>query len=197
MSCGCNTGTINSWYDLQNTAPKNPFDLIANAFLNGTGGQFLYSTTYIDPPGGTWTASPIFNSGQATCEALGTDNFQMVANAAQWNFQHQTANTAATLAPPMRKLVYLRYGTMWQMKIPLSLGGITVDDVQLSFLDNAGTRGDYAGAIPVISFPGTFSGTVNLIVTLKQPGQVSMGLRVIDAATSDWSMFESDWVVVS
>lgn len=199
-SCGCDTSygatTINSWYDLQNSAPRNPFDLIANAYLNGTQGVFAYSDTFKDPPGATWIPSPIIYSSEAVCTALESDNFQKVADANQWNFNHQTVNTSSGLALPLHKVIYLRGGHSWQMDVMLDLGTPT-NDLQLSFLDNAGTRGDYAGAVPVITFPGSHSGIVQLSLTLHEVGRTSMGLRMIDSGTGDWSMFEMDWVIVS
>ncbi len=194
-NCGCNSGAITNWYDLQNTAPQNPFELIADAYLNGSQGVFAYSETFIDPPGGSWIASPIIYSAEAVCIALESDNQQMNADANQWNFKHQTVNTAAALAPPMHKVIYLRGGRKWQMDVFLDLGTST-SDLQLSFRDNAGTRGDYAGTIPVITFPGAHSGVVKLSLTLNHFGHIPMGLRMIDSGTSDWSMFEMEWVIV-
>ncbi len=195
MSCGCNAGPVISWYDLQNTAPKSPFDLIANAYIGGNQGEFAYSTTFVDPPGGVWTPSPITYLQEATCIALESDNQLMVADANQWNFRHQTVNLASDLAPPLQKVIYLRGGRQWQMDIFLDLG-TTATDLQLSFLDNAGTRGDYAGTIPVINFAGPIASPAKLSITLKDFGKVSMGLRMIDSVTGDWSMYEMDWVIV-
>jgi hypothetical protein len=67
----------------------------------------------------------------------------------------------------------------------------------LSFRDNAATRGDFAGTIPVISFTGmNYTGNTSLEVTLKQLGTVIMGLRAINAA-GDYSMFEMEWHIVA
>ena len=67
---------------------------------------------------------------------------------------------------------------------------------ELSYRDNAGTRGDAQGTVPVISFSGTsFTDPLVLYVTLKQVGHVSMGLRAIDNA-GNWSMYESEWIIV-
>lgn len=121
-NCGCNSSNIASnsivsWYDLQNTPPQSPFDLIANAMIGGTQGEFAYSTTYVNPPGGTWTPSPITYFQEATCLALESDNQLKVANANQWNFRHQTVNLASDLVPPLQKAIYLRGGVQWQMDI--------------------------------------------------------------------------------
>lgn len=195
MSCECGTTVINNWYDLQNTMPRNVFDLIAEARLNGAPGVFTYSDTYRNP-GGTWVATPVTLASAPVCSALGSDNQQKVADAAQWDVQHLTANLNTDLAPPLRKMLYLRGGTQWRMTFQLNFP-VQMDDVQLSFRDNAGTRGDYAGAVPVIDFSaaGPFSGTVALDVVLKQFGHACMGLRTISNA-GDYSMYESEWIIV-
>ncbi len=100
-----------------------------------------------------------------------------------------------TLAPPPAKVIFLRGGPAWEMSIPINFGGATYNDLQLSFRDNAGTRGDYAGTVPVIAFQGLFTGAQTLSVTLKSPGRISMGLRSIDLS-GNWSMFEMEWIIV-
>lgn len=139
MSCGCTNGPIQSWYDLQNTAPLNPLDLITNAQLGVVPGGFTRSTGYITPTAGTWTTTPHTTiTGEAIVEALETDNQQMVADAAMWNFSHLTANSTSIVAPPLRSLLFLRGGTQWKMLIPLTFS-VNVDTVELSFRDNAAT----------------------------------------------------------
>ena len=198
MSCNCNSSEIiTSWIDWADTMPKSPLDLIANARLGSAQGVFAYSTTFSSPSGSTLpSASPIALSSDPICFALGTDNLQNVADAAQWNFAHQTRNSSTKLAPPLSKVIFLRAGTQWEMKIPLSLGPGTYVNFELSYRDNAGTRGDAQGTVPVISFSGTsFTDPLVLYVTLKQVGHVSMGLRAIDNA-GNWSMYESEWIIV-
>ncbi|MBS1914127.1 MAG: hypothetical protein JST22_19220 [Bacteroidetes bacterium] len=195
MSCNCNsTGPITSWIDWQNQAPQDPLDLIARAKLGGTVGIYVNSTTFSSPSGSSYPTAFALN-GDPTCSALGSDNLQNVANANQWNFQHITRNSSATLAPPLSKVIFLRGGTDWEMAIPLDLGAGTYLNIQLSFRDNAGTRGDFAGTVPVIEFAGTFTGSQTLSITLKRFGHVWMGLRGLDN-TSKWSMYESEWIIV-
>ncbi len=195
MSCHCNEpSVITSWIDWQNQIPRNPQDFIARAKIGGAIGAYVNSTSF-HTYSGTIIASPFAYNGDPTCAALGTDSLQNVADAAQWNFGHITRNSGATLAPPLAKVIFLRAGTDWEMSIPLNLGGATYNELELRYRDNAGTRGDYAGTVPVIAFQGIFTGSQTLAVTLKNTGRVSMGLRGIDQS-GNWSMFEMEWIVV-
>jgi hypothetical protein len=134
---------------------------------------------------------------EATITTNGTDQTQNVSDASQWNFSHTTTNVASTLAPPLRKVVFLKAGTQWSNNIPMVLGAGTYTELQLSFLDNAATRGDAHGTIPVIRWTGSFTGSVSLDLILKRSGRFTLGLLGIDnAGTPNYSMFELDVVVV-
>ena len=187
--------SIQSWNDLQVLQPKDPTDLIAWANITGPAAAFTLSSTYL---GGPWVASP-FSIGSISpkCVALGTDSIQNVADADQWNFQHLTSKAGdPTLAPPLTKLIFLRAGTQWKNSIQIAIGGATYNDLQLSFRDNAATRGDCRATIPVIAFTGgALTNTITLDVVLKTPGHFMMGLRAIDTLGNK-SMFEMEWVVV-
>jgi hypothetical protein len=106
-------------------------------------------------------------------------------------------NSDTKIAPPLRKLIYLRGGSQWAMSIPLTIGATQTSDIQLSFMENAATRGDHAGTIPVISWSGSvYTGTLTLLVTLlPTQGDFWMGLRIIDTS-SNWSMYDSLWRVI-
>lgn len=187
-------GPITSWYDLQRTCPKDPRELIAYAAINTTVGVFTNSTTFISPPT-TWITSPFSIAGNPTCIALGSDSGLQVADAQQWNFSHLTANVDSKLAPPLKKLLFLRGGTNWQMNTLLNLGGATYNDIQLSFRDNAATRGDAQGTVPVFSFTGgSLTGLVTLSLVFKIFGQANLALRAIDGS-SNYSMFELELIV--
>lgn len=195
MNCSCNpTSAITSWIDWQSQSPQSPLDLIARAKFGGSVGAYANSTTFSTSTG-TIITSPFVYNGTPVCSALGTDNLQRVADADQWNFSHLTRNSSATLAPPLAKVIFLRGGADWEMSIPINFGGATYNDLQLSFRDNAGTRGDFAGTVPVIAFSGIYTGAQTLTVTLKSFGRMSMGLRTIDQS-ANWSMFEMEWIVV-
>lgn len=168
--------------------------MIARAEFGGSVGAYADSATF-HTYSGTIVASPFVYTGTPTCSALGTDSLQRVTDADQWNFSHMTRNSSAMLAPPLAKVIFLRGGVAWEMSIPINFGGATYNDLQLSFRDNAGTRGDYAGTVPVIAFQGLFTGAQTLALTLKRPGRISMGLRAIDLS-GNWSMFEMEWIIV-
>lgn len=186
--------TIESWHDLFTAQPKNPLDIIANAKIGSVQGAFLNSSTFL--PSSSWFPSSLTISGAPTCTALGTDNLQNVADADQWNMSHLTYNGSTSIPPSLQKLLFLRGGIDWQMNIPLNFGGATYIDVQITLRDNAGTRGDYAGQIPVIAFGGTsFSGTMTMQLTLKQYGHIVMGIRTIDNS-GKYAMYESEWIIV-
>jgi hypothetical protein len=190
-------GGVQSWNDLITMQPADPRDLIGNAAIQGSTVQFLMSSTFTITSG-TWLPSPFaLGSAVPTCATLGTDSFQCIEWANQWNFDHLTAKVGdALIALPLLKVIFLRAGTQWKNMIRLNLGGATYNDLQLSYRDNAATRGDSRGTIPVVSFMGgNLTGNITLEVTLKQPGHYMMGLRAIDGS-SNRSMYEMEWIVV-
>jgi hypothetical protein len=187
-----------SWNDLITTQPADPRDLIANAAIQGTTVQFTLSSTFTISSG-SWIPSPFaLGSSAPTCAALGTDSFQCIEYANQWNFDHLTAKVGdALMALPLLKVIFLRAGTQWKNMVRLNLGGATYNDLQLSFRDNAATRGDSRGTIPVVSFTGgNLTGNITLEVTLERTGHFMMGLRAIDGS-SNKSMYEMEWKVVA
>ncbi len=194
MACGCND-PVNSWYDWAHQMPANILDLVAIARLGGTTGAFLNSTTFNTPPV-AWTASGIAYSGEPLVAALATDSGLAINNANQFNFGHELRNQSVLLAPPLQKVIFARAGTEWENLITLALGGVTYTDLQLSFRDNAGTRGDAQGTIPVISWTGSFTGNQQLELVFKRKGQAVLMLRAINAA-GDWSAFEMEIEVIT
>jgi hypothetical protein len=197
MSCGCNdNGMINSWIDWAKTPPQNPQDIIANATLQATQGIYVNSSTFATPSGAGTAATPISLASAPTVVALGTDNLLNVTNAADWMFSHLTANTSTDLARPLQKVIFLRGGVGWKNEINLDFGASTYTDVQLSFRDNAGTRGDMTGTIPAISFIGSFTDVQKLSLTLKTTGVAVMGIRLIHSGGA-YSMYESEWIIVA
>ncbi len=199
MGCGCNSTPINSWIDWAQSNPVNPLDIIAMARLdmgvNHDVGVYLDTTTY-STPGSSWVASPFSYNGEPTLISYRTDQQGTVAEALQWNMSHLTRNSDANLAIPLRKVIFLKAGADWEMQIPLALGAGSYSDLQLSLLDNAGTRGDDQGTVPVISFTArAYTGSVTLSVSVKSPGILPVGFRAVSAA-GDWSMFEMLWIIV-
>ena len=199
MSCNCLApDAADNWRELASANPRNPLDIIANATLNGNTGLFLNSTTFATPPS-IWHAagSPVALTANPTDAALGSDQQINVANANQWQFKKPTWNSDTKIAPPLRKLIYLRGGNQWAMSIPLTIGATQTSDIHLAFMENAATRGDHAGTIPVISWSGSvYTGTLTLLVTLlPTQGDFWMGLRIVDTS-SNWSMYDSLWRVI-
>ncbi len=196
MGCGCND-PITDYYALENHVPQSPFDIVAYAEPGGQPGTFEYSSDYLT--GGTaLVTSPLsVASTPGVVDAWQSDDQQMVGDAQMWTQQHKMVNTSNDVPPALHKMVFLRGGTAWKNTIFLELG-VGVDYVLLSFLENAGTRGDAQGQIPVIRFeslplpPGVYP----LTVTLKRSGAVSMGLATEATSSGDRAMMEMDWVIV-
>lgn len=190
-----------SWYDMPIITPIDPRALIANVHLGTDMGQFLRSSTFINPPG-TYITNPFVLASGSLCGALETDNQQRVADAAQWTFSHGIKNTDPNPAPPILPIIFLRGGNRWQNTININLGASNYSDLQLSFRDNAASTGNFTGSgtgsIPVISFTArAYTGNVGLKVTLTQYGRFRMILRAIDPANANnYSMFEMEWIVV-
>lgn len=187
--------SVQSWYDLPVQQPVDPRILIANSLIGVTQGVFARSSTF---DAVSWVASPFSLSGSVVCATLHTDDALAVAEAAQWNFSHQGANVDAGTPIPLRKVLFLRGGTSYEMSVGIDLGGATYTELQLSFRDNGATPGDFTGmgqgTVPIIKFTGSFTGAQTLKVTLRMLGTFVMGLKATEGANN--SMFEMEWNVV-
>ena len=93
----------------------------------------------------------------------------------------------------MRKLIFLRGGADWKMIIPLTFDSAWTD-VMFSFRNNAATRGDAQGTVPVIRLTNTFSGAVDFEVVLNTFGHITVAL--VGQQDGQDTMFEMEWVVV-
>jgi hypothetical protein len=182
-----------NWIPWIQAMPMSPFDIIQNAAIGSAPGVLVNSTNYNNS---TWGANTVgIKSGMSPqVSALETTNAQMVANAAQWNFAAQTNNASATLAPPLLRAVFMRGGIQWAMSLPLDFSSTTYTNLQLSLLDNAGTRGDAQGTVPVIEWTGSFTGTTVLTLTFKAFGTYIFGLRCDTGSAV--SMYESRCIIV-
>ena len=197
MSCCQSIETSNSWIQWQKASPMNILDLIANATLNGVTGVYEKATDFASQTWSSTSAIAYDGSVLPDVKTLHTDDMQMVADAAQWNMQHVTRNVASTLPIPLRKVIFVRSGLQWEMRIPLSITG-TLTKVELGFRDSAGTRGDGQGTYPVITFENGvtgFTGSMYLVVTLKQLGNFAMLLWGKTSAPV-YSTFEMEWIAV-
>ena len=202
MSCGCKSPlSIHSWYDFEDMTPQDPLDLIAYAALNSDVGVPFNSSVYSTPaPFCSWIATPVVVSSGPTVSTNATDSGMMVQDAVDWSFSHKTANLLTTVAPPLHRLIFIRAGLEWKNVIPLNLGASpTFAILELSFLENAASRGDAQGTVPVIRWiaGAPFSGAKNLTLIVKRPGRFTLGLMGINTnAPADWTMLELDIVAV-
>ncbi len=201
MSCSCNSQKqVQSWNDYLCQQPTDPRDIIALALLGSTAGTWYLSSDYHKPAGiSVWIASPISYASEATVSTNASDEQQQVFDASSWNFLNATVNILATTAPPLKKTIFARSGTQWAMAIPLALGvSPQFTELQLSILDNAATRGDAQGTIPVFRWSsGPYAGTQTLGLVFKKPGRYSLGLMGINNnSTPDYSMFEMDVIAM-
>ncbi len=201
MGCGCNTRqVVRSWNDYLCQVPTDPRELIALVGIGGVAGKWYLSSDYNKPAGSSvWINTPIAYSGNSVLTTNASDEQQQVFDAASWNFENTSVNVLATTAPPLRKTIFLRAGIGWTNSIPLAVGASPLfTEFQLSLLDNAATRGDAQGTIPVFRWAGgSYSGAQTLSIVLKTPGRYSLGLMGINNnSTPDYSMFELDIVAM-
>ncbi len=190
----CNCTSIErsrSWIDLQNATPRDPLDLIADMAIGAVVPTYKNSTDFLS---GAWTGSgnwPVVSD--PVCTSLAIDDLATVADAEQWTFSHITRNAASTLAPQLQNELFLRAGERWEMQFRIDTTGVV--SIEVSFLMNAATRGDYAGTVAVLEFIGPPAGPNTLVqLTLKQLGAYRMGMRF--KTGTDLYMLESNWRVV-
>lgn len=190
---GQNGGMVESWFDLQAMMPKNPLDIVSYVKLGTTEGILGSSIHFQQPSSGAWRDPLVTISGPPACYAVGTDDVQKVEDAKRWNFSHPTWYGDFDAAKCLRKLIFLRGGPDWKMIIPLNFTSAWTD-VLFSFRNNAATRGDAQGTVPVVKLTNTFSGAFDLEVSLKSYGLVTMAM--VGTQAGDTAMFEMEWVVV-
>lgn len=189
-NCGCN-GPITDWYALENSVPKNPFDAIAFASFAGVDGVFEYSSDFIGTNAAT---TPLSLAAGGIVETWATDSGQMVGDAQMYTMQHKMVNVSSSVPPPLHKLAFVRSGIQWKNTLLIDVG-VDLDYMQLSFLENAGTRGDAQGQVPVIKFDGPIvNGQHILVLTLEYPMAISLGLMTLAAVSGDKAMMELDLV---
>ena len=144
----------------------------------------------------TWSEinGAVFVDAFPVVTALGTDDKAKVEEASQWNFNHLTWDDSSAVPIPLRRTMFLRAGTEWKNTLYLTLPA-TITEAQLGFLNNAATRGDNQGSIPVIRISGNWVGSgIALDVVLRQTGSVRMGLWLENGST--YYMFDMKWRIV-
>jgi hypothetical protein len=172
--------------------PHDPREIIAYIKIANTDGVYMDSNTY-KPAGVTWTANTVVFGSTATVTANRTDDKQKEAEAAQWNQQNKMLPDDPDIPPALEKVVFMRSGNEWLNNIEIDFGGETYTDIEISFRNNAATRGDAQGTIQVFSFTGeSFTGTDTMYVTLKRTGQFMMGMRLKDGG-GNYYFFEMEW----
>ncbi len=168
--------------------PRSPLDVLLFAQLGETVGTFERSTMYVAPVGGWVTnkesGEPFWYLEAApVCSAYATEQGAMVADAAQWMFDHKTMYTGSVseprepqVAPPVTRVLYMRVGSEWKNTVGIRFSD-NLSNVQLTFTRNLMTRGDEQGTYPVLSF-GSYpqETTKNLILTFATPGIYSLAL---------------------
>jgi hypothetical protein len=205
MGCGCHDNmSPRSFGDLSQMDPKDPREIIDYVQITSGApipGIWGLSNDYFTPtPPSVWGASPVSLAAFATVTTNHTDDQQMVYNASAYTQANVQSTAFSTgYAPPLRKIVYCRSGIEWRNSIPLTFpSSPAIVEVQLSFLDNAATRGDSAGTVPVFTFlSGSFVVAPSLQIVLKRSGRYSLGLLTIDNnSPAGYGMFELDIVSV-
>ncbi len=198
-SCPCSTpppqnplsgsgSFVHDWNAAQALTPRSPLDVLLFAQLGETVGTFERSTMYVSPAHG-WIANrddgqPLwFLETAPVCTANATEQGAMVADAAQWMFDHKTMYTSYVshprepqAAPPLTRVLTLRAGSEWKNAVGIRFND-ELSNVQLTFTRNLMTRGDEQGTYPVLSFGTVPSETTrNLILTIATPGNYSLAL---------------------
>ena len=173
---------------------------------NSPGTDFTFTVSVVgvpqpvppeQPDYGSWVPDPFMLVSAPTCSALGTDNLNLVGNANQWNFLHRTSVPSTALAPQLNDVVFLRGGNSWLMTIPINLGSLEYPNIQVSFRNDAGTRGDCSGTFPAILFAArNYTGVVELKAVLGRLGKYIMGIRAVDEFGNSY-MYEMTWNIVA
>jgi hypothetical protein len=183
------------WNALLASQPIDPLNAIANCSLGATAGAYKRSTTFLQA---AWGANAVAFTGVAGLISLNTTDASTVAWASQWVTQTKMADAAASINSSISKVAFVKAGPYWNNQLEIGFGGINYTDVQLSFRDNLGTTGAFAGsasgAVPVFSFAGNHTGTELLSMTIPNPGTYSLVLVMNNAGT--YSTFEMEIVAI-
>jgi len=188
---------VSSWQDLNVAQPIDPKTIVMFATLGATVGTFVRSTNALQS---SWLPSPLAYTGNNTkVSSLDNTDASTGVDALIWTFNHQMVNTSANIPASLSRVVFLRYGFIWDCQVEINFGGSTYNNVQLTVRDNLGTSGQFlngaTGSIPVISFGNGITGNQILHVSLLRPGTYSMVL--IMQTGGNWSAFEMEWIVIA
>lgn len=188
--------SVTGWNSLVQAQPIDPLSAIANCILGATVGIWKRSTTFLEATWGTNTVA--FSGANTTVISLDTTDQTTVVQAAQFVVRTKMVNIGASINSSVNKIAFCKAGAYWQNQIEIAFGATNWTDVQLSFRDNLGTTGAFAGsasgAVPVFSFSGTITGNTVLYMTIPNPGTYSLVLVMSNAGT--YSTFEMEIVAL-
>ncbi len=188
--------SVNGWNALTAAQPIDPLSIISNCVFAGTVGAWTRSTSFLQSSWGTNTIA--FTGNNTTMVSLDTTDSTTVVQAAQWVVQTKMVNIGASINPSVEKIAFAKAGPYWQNQYEIALGATNWTNVQLSFRDNLGTTGLFAGvaagAVPAFFFGGPFTGNVQLYMTFPRAGTYSLVLVVDNAGV--YSTFEMEIVAL-
>lgn len=175
------------WNDLKVAEPIPVSFAMTYAKFDGVVGTVKNVTTFHNPTGGAWTATPISITSAPTIAA---NNGGVIISdslkADLMNNEILTYNSSAP--PPMNNVFFLignpEMGLFFKNSITVGLGAGTFNLVQISFMANSATSGDDSGKVEVFDF-GSANHTGN--VTLEMAfsgyfGECNLGIRLEDNA---------------
>jgi hypothetical protein len=187
------------WMDLANSLPSQITDIIAFSMIGVTPGIVKLSSNY-NLPNSSWVNSPLTITSNPVVVAVNAAQFPnegMLANA--MNAQTQSANISGP--PALKNLIYV-YGNnpgelKYEIDIPINLGGLNYNSIQISILDNAGTNGNFNEKIQVIDFgTGPWTGAQTLKALFSNfIGEVHIGIRLNDTSNNT-SIFDLRTVIL-
>jgi hypothetical protein len=188
--------SVNGWNSLIQAQPIDPLSVISNCILLATTGVWQRSTNFLQTSWGTNTVA--FTGNNTTVSTLNPSDATTIAQAAQWVVRTKMTDAGASINSSVGKIAFAKAGPYWQNQFEIGFGVTNWTNVQLSFRDNLGTLGAFAGsasgAIPVFAFSGTFTGNQVLSMTFPNPGTYSLVLVMDNAGV--WSTFEMEIVAV-
>lgn len=135
-------------------------------------------------------------TGVYAVEAWENDNQQMAGDAQMWTQQNKMVNVDPSIPVELQKMIFPRGGIQWKNVLEVDVA-VDLAWLEVSILENSGTRGDAQGTIPVIKIEGpVVAGIHPLVVTVKQTGAISIGIRAKATVSGDESLWETDWIIV-
>jgi hypothetical protein len=188
--------SVNGWNAFGQAQPLDPLSIISLCQLGAVPGVWERSTNFLQTSWGTNTVAYTGNNTGVT--SLNTTDATTVVQAEQWVLQTRMVNVASLINPAVSKIAFVHAGPYWSNQIEIGFGATNWTNVQLSFRDNLGTTGTYAGsgtpAVPVFLFTGVTTGNTILNLTIPNPGTYSLVLVMDNAGT--WSTFEMEIVAL-